>query len=219
MKMWSLFKRPGKGFTLVELMVVMAIMGVLAAIVVPAVSGTKQVSQDSQVKNDGSTVQNGVSAYYGDQTSAETLTTTTGSVLGTNNATMIVSTKWPEQNMTTAYPRVFPASGITVTLQETDGSSAAASAAAFAGAYNAIDFGNESAGLLGPKGYIPALPDGADAAATTTGTSGSGYNNYLWVLKKIPAGSDATAGRTVQVFRLTKVEAGTTPALTYQRVF
>ena len=50
------FKKGQKGFTLVELMVVMSIMAVLAAIVVPAVSGTSEVSKDRSLPNSDGTL-------------------------------------------------------------------------------------------------------------------------------------------------------------------
>ncbi|MBI2853978.1 MAG: type II secretion system protein [Chloroflexi bacterium] len=209
-----------KGFTLVELMVVMAIMGVLAAIVVPAVSGTKQVSQDSQVKNDGSTVQNGVSAYYGDQTAAETLTTTTPNVLGTATSQK-TSSKWPEQSISARYTAEFPtaagtASGTPASVVLTDGSTTITTTE-FANGFTAVYFDTSANGLLGTKGYVPSKPDGVDA---TNGSANGNYHNYLWVLKKISAGSDSTAGRTVQVFRLTKVsKAAAGDTLYYDRVF
>ena len=39
-----------RGFTLVELLAVMTTMGVLAGIVVPAVSGTKEASNEGEVR-------------------------------------------------------------------------------------------------------------------------------------------------------------------------
>ena len=44
-----------KGFTLVELLAVMAIIAVLAGVVSVAVSGASQTSRDTQVKQDAST--------------------------------------------------------------------------------------------------------------------------------------------------------------------
>ena len=52
-----------KGFTLVELMVVVSILAVLMAIVVPAVGGTKEQSVEGQVKSDGDAVGKGVSNF------------------------------------------------------------------------------------------------------------------------------------------------------------
>ena len=49
--------RSQKGFTLMELLVVVAILGVLMAVVGAAVTGTKSLSQDGQVKTDAKAVQ------------------------------------------------------------------------------------------------------------------------------------------------------------------
>lgn len=57
------FKKGQKGFTLVEMMVVMAIMAVLATIVVPAVTGTKEVSESSQMKTDASALRNAITIF------------------------------------------------------------------------------------------------------------------------------------------------------------
>jgi prepilin-type N-terminal cleavage/methylation domain-containing protein len=52
-----------RGFTLVELMVVVAILSVLMAIVVPAVGGTKEQSVEGQVKSDGDAIGKAVSNF------------------------------------------------------------------------------------------------------------------------------------------------------------
>ncbi len=75
------FKRGQKGFTLVEMMVVMAIMAALATIVVPAVTGTKEVSENSQMKTDASAVKNAVTKFQNDS----------------------LTSAWPEQTLATLY--------------------------------------------------------------------------------------------------------------------
>lgn len=63
--MKRLFHR-SKGFTLVELMVVMTIMSILAAIVVPAVTGTTTAGRGTSMTADINTVQNAVERFVGD---------------------------------------------------------------------------------------------------------------------------------------------------------
>jgi general secretion pathway protein G len=52
-----------KGFTLVELLVVIVILGILAAVVVFAVGGTTDNAQSSACKAEQSTVESAVEAY------------------------------------------------------------------------------------------------------------------------------------------------------------
>lgn len=66
--MFRMMKRGSKGFTLVELMVVMSILAVLSAIVVPAVTGTKTIGNSTQLKSDLQNVQTAVNKYTTDST-------------------------------------------------------------------------------------------------------------------------------------------------------
>lgn len=59
-----------KGFTLIELMVVMTIMSVLAAIVVPQVTGTVTSGKSTVKKNDLQAVQSAVDRYNADHSSS-----------------------------------------------------------------------------------------------------------------------------------------------------
>lgn len=53
-----------KGFTLVELMVVIAILGVLAAIAVPRLGGSTDSAKDAKLKADLRTVESAIMQYY-----------------------------------------------------------------------------------------------------------------------------------------------------------
>ncbi len=67
-----------RGFTLVELLAVMAIIGVLAAIVIPTVSGTRDAGQDAQAKQDISTIENAANERFSNgQNLAQVLSTET----------------------------------------------------------------------------------------------------------------------------------------------
>lgn len=223
--MWKWTKKGNKGFTLVELMVVMAILGVLAAIVTPAVSGTKQVGKDAQVKTDGTNIQTAAGKFNTDANTAELVTSATRNILGVS-ATYSTSNRWSEQHVITAYSVEFPqtAANTADTVAELVIDTALGSAtnvvtgAAFAADYTAVLFSGLSA-----AGYITEAPAGAEGTFSTD----KAYHNYLWVMKKIAANQDATdlSGRTVEVYKLTKIEAstvvGSTSAdkLTYKRIF
>ncbi|GEM_PF-1638243 len=65
--MKKLFKQ-SKGFTLIELMVVMTILSVLAGIVVPAVTGTTTIGRGAALTSDIVTVQQAVDRFAGENT-------------------------------------------------------------------------------------------------------------------------------------------------------
>ena len=94
------FRRGEKGFTLVELMVVMAIMAILASVVVPAVSGTKQTSEDSQVQLDGAVVETAVGKYNANAKIAyKVITAHTTTIIGVS-AVQTISSRWAEELLT-----------------------------------------------------------------------------------------------------------------------
>lgn len=56
--------RGNKGFTLIELIVIMAIIAMLAILVVGAILITRQKSKDTQLLNDARIIQAGLEKYY-----------------------------------------------------------------------------------------------------------------------------------------------------------
>lgn len=71
---WAAKNALQKGFTLVELLVVIVILGILAAVVVFAVNGISDRGQTAACNTDASTLRTAVEAYRAKNTAAATPT-------------------------------------------------------------------------------------------------------------------------------------------------
>lgn len=68
MKLFKKFKKNQKGFTLIELIIVIAIIGVLAAVVYPSLSGYIDKADETQVLIDGKAIATAIDALNAEGT-------------------------------------------------------------------------------------------------------------------------------------------------------
>jgi type IV pilus assembly protein PilA len=104
--------RSTKGFTLVEIMIVVVIIGLLAAMAIPAFQKVRTSSQDKAVLNNARQLSAGADQYYLEN-GVSTVTLT--DLLGPTSYVKALNTVAKE-----TYPTVFT-QGITVTIQSVAG--------------------------------------------------------------------------------------------------
>jgi len=96
----KLRKNNQKGFTLIELMIVIAIIGILAAIAIPNFLAYRTKGQDSAAQAEAANFFNSAMAYFADTTTTGTMVTADTSFGGHNAAGLDVFTYLNDPNVT-----------------------------------------------------------------------------------------------------------------------
>ncbi|PKB66136.1 MAG: hypothetical protein BZY81_07820 [SAR202 cluster bacterium Io17-Chloro-G4] len=205
-----------KGFTLIELQAVMAIVAVLAGIISVSVAGSGQTSRDTQTQLDATTVETAVANFFGNQEGTETRNPLVVEVLGQRNIEQVTSNKWPEKFITVTYPEVFPegtSSQIgSIFFEDKDGEVSDLRVRGLLQRFNAVDFD-----VLSEDGFLTAVPKNALETSR-------GFASYLWLLEKSVTSSSNRdiSSREVAVFKLQTVNSlvgSEIVDLTYRRLF
>ena len=216
-----------KGFTLLELLAVMAVVAILAGIVTTSIGGASEDSKDAQAVQDSTTLLTAAATYFSDQFGAETTFTEDLAVLNVfPNAIQKISSRWPEDFVTSIYRDVFPpddattvteiifldkeGATLTVVLKETNEAVDFAVNDLLVG-FTAVDFK-----ILLDQNYMSSEPESARQKSGL-------YANYLWLFEKagsVGSGEEKTS-RNVALFKLIVVQtvsAGDEVYLVYQRL-
>jgi prepilin-type N-terminal cleavage/methylation domain-containing protein len=227
--------KDSKGFTLVELLAVMAIIGVLAAILTPIASQSGESTRDAQIRQDAGTIEGVVGTVFSErQSNAEVVTPESVTVTANINAdspglnTQNTSSRYPELFITeegtstssSVYTTEFPTGGsesdtivVDLVVVDDDGTTLI-SRADLLESHTAIDFDDLLSG-----GFITEIPESVTAESIVDSSS---YHSSLWLLKKdTSAGGETNDARSVVVLKLLTVtinEGAGTVVLSYGRI-
>ena len=219
----SRFSNP-KGFTILELVAVTAIVAVLAGIITTSVAGISEVSQDSQAMRDTTIVGEGATDYFFNRDGMATIIPLELPVSDISPDTVQeINSRWPEDFVTGVYRSVFPADATTtvteITFVDGDGETLAAAVEGIdfgvndiLAGFTAVDFG-----ALAGQGYIRSE---SDSASEQTGP----FSSYLWLFEKAtsPGSPVENASRNLALFKLVVVQKvsadGEHASLVYQRI-
>jgi prepilin-type N-terminal cleavage/methylation domain-containing protein len=78
-------KKNNRGFTIVELLIVIVVIGILAALVIVTYNGIQQKARDTERKTDVKAIQGHLEAYWADNAKYPTLAQANDATFRTNN--------------------------------------------------------------------------------------------------------------------------------------
>lgn len=125
--------RNKKGFTIIEIMVVIAIIGILAAVLVPQFAGVKEKARDTGVLTNARIVEAYVSSIIDDWSVEEAI----GSILGSNDMAEAIETHFESNPLTNPYTGAVDAVGSVVNVEVQDGND-----------YSTGETGDDDAGVI-----------------------------------------------------------------------
>ncbi len=110
-------KKSKKGFTLIELMIVVAIIGILAAIAIPKFADLINKSKEGATKGALSSVRSALQVYYGDNegwfpADALGVLTANGKYINTIPVAKLPLTSLPDSSVVTTYSAYVSTSGV-----------------------------------------------------------------------------------------------------------
>lgn len=227
--------RAQAGFSLLELVAVMAILAILVAIVMPSATNMQQASVRSQVQGDSQQVRNAAADFFKDQQESEvrtphsvTVTAADDGVAGSLSSTQqVVSSKWPEvfitedtatvpdltgtRSQNARYSDVFPTStsdthGVVVKVaMETE--NGRLSVDGDGGLLD--DYTAIDLETLIDEGYLADRPEAEDRkgdAGVLLDREDLEVPNFLWLFKKEGSSGGQNDMRQVAVFQLANLE-------------
>ena len=213
-----------RGLTLIELLAVMSIIGILSAIIVPAVTGSTSEGRDIQGLQDVTSVQSSAIDFFTAQNNAPTLSKRSSDIatsivdpLGASlNAPEPViettSSAWPEKFVTDVYESEPPTSGspiegVVLRITLLDSTGRAITEQQILELFTAIDFDvltGDTPVELDPRsaGFLQARP------ANRNKTAADGlFRSFLWLFEKKSTAASAVAEDALQVVVFQLAEA------------
>ena len=220
----NLITRSQRGFTLLELLAVMAIISVLATITATSTVGLGDQSRDTTAAQDGTTTQTTAGSFFSDRgvaflTLTEVVLTTKTTFVPpvgetppsfadplTTAVRQVTSSRWPELAITEKYPDVFnttsaPDGPLISTVRLLLEGNTDLDEATLLSEYTGVDFN-----VMISEGYSDQAPASTELFFSRTLSDGGSVTvpEYLWLFRKLTSSTGiADDSRTVVVFKLT----------------